>query len=111
MATEHADAMSYLINPKSSARVRREAILAIEKILIAMASDPGLRFADTKWHPRSRRLIEKLHERVREYEGMFRNEQGGIPFSIFMLRIAGFLIRSNGPDRIENTDDDVTSQE
>ena len=85
---EKADSLSYLIRPESLARVRKEAIVAIENILDSMVSDIGLRSADTNWHQNSHNIVRSLTGRVQEYDGMFGNPgtQTLLPFSIFVLR-------------------------
>ena len=87
---EKADSLHYLLNPESLARIRTEAIVAIEKILNSMSNDEVLRSADTKWHPLSQDLTRSFSERVKEYEGMFKHTIAGYSqssFSISVLRI------------------------
>ena len=83
---ECADAMSYLLNPESLNRVRKDAVAAIEKILIAMSKDEKLRSTDTRWHPSVSQANPPRSERAQEYDAMFINARESIPYSIFILR-------------------------
>lgn len=85
--TEQTDAMSYLINPESLARVRKEAVVAIEQILVAMSNDEQIRFAETPWYLSANQTTPFISERGMEYDSMFGNASRKIPFSIAMLRI------------------------
>ena len=86
--SESADAMSYLLNPDSMARVRKEAVPALEKILMAMSQDQQIRLADTTWHTSSghNKITQTISERGNEYESMFKISSGNIPYSIFVVR-------------------------
>ena len=86
--SECADAMSYLLNPESIAGVRKDAVPALEKILMAMSKNQQLRTADTRWHSSSghNKIIASMSERGREYDSIFRNGTGNLPYSIFVVR-------------------------
>ena len=84
--SDNADAMRYMLNAKSLTRVRKDAVVAIEKILIAMSKDGQLRSAETQWHGSSDQMIKAISERGREYNSMFGGSPSTIPYSIFVLR-------------------------
>jgi hypothetical protein len=83
LADEVAHAMGYLLNAESLARVRKDAVPAIEKILMAMSNDERLRSADTSWGQLS---LSGRSERAKEFDHMFMNATYNIPYSIFILR-------------------------
>ena len=68
---ECADAMSYLLNPESLNRVRKDAVATIEKILLAMSKDEKLRSTDTRWHFSVSQANPARSERAQEYDAMF----------------------------------------
>ena len=92
---EEADSLHYLLNPESLARIRTEAIVAIEKILNSMSNDEVLRSADTKWHPLSQDLTRSFSERVKEYEGMFRHRNMGFSHSSFSISVLRIVSAAN----------------
>ena len=85
--SEQTDAMSYLINPESLARVRKEAVVAIERILVAMSKDEQTRFAETPWYLSTNQITQSISERGKEYDSMFSDASRKIPYSIAMLRV------------------------
>ncbi len=84
--SEIADAMYYLLDPDSLARVRKEAVVAIENILIAMSKHEQHRLAETTPHFNTNRVNQMMNERSKEYSSIFRNADGNVPCGIFMLR-------------------------
>ena len=80
---ETADAMRYLLNAESLARLRKDAVPAIEKILIAMSKDERQRSTDTMWGQFS---LSERSERAQEFDRTFMNAANNIPYCIFILR-------------------------
>lgn len=87
---EKSDSMGYLLNTERLGRVRKEAIVAIEKILTSISSDDVLRSTDTNWDPDCQNMTRSIN--AQDYEAMIHNPYARLPFGMFVLR---FVSRTN----------------
>jgi hypothetical protein len=63
--------MSYLLNPESLERLKKDAVPAIEKELVAMSKNSQLRVAQTMWGVVEHRLATTAGDRSREFDSIF----------------------------------------